>query len=179
MLAWFVEKLLRRQERQLGEPLNYLRKLYRLSPAAFWKFGAIGPLANHRKTAPAAEYYVARLTSARKAGCRECMNSVAALARREDVPEAVIEAALNRPEDLPARLALVRRFAEAVIDDAPAVNELRSEVARSLGDAALVDLAFAVIVGQAFPILKRGIGRTAPEMAAAGRPSGSLAATEA
>jgi hypothetical protein len=50
MLGWLVERLLRRQERQLGEPLGYLRKLYRLSPAAFWKFGAIGPLAQQRLT---------------------------------------------------------------------------------------------------------------------------------
>jgi alkylhydroperoxidase family enzyme len=159
MLAWIVERLLRKQERQLGEPLGYLRKLYRLSPAGFWKFGAIGPLAHHRRAAPATPYFVARLTAARLGGCAECMSTVAGLARTEGVSEALIEAALHRPEALPPDLALVSRFTEAVVKDAPDVASLRAASAQQLGERALVDLAFGIIVGQAFPILKRALGR--------------------
>jgi alkylhydroperoxidase family enzyme len=142
MLGWLVEKLLQRQERQLGEPLGYLRKLYRLSPVAFWKFGAISPLAQHRVAAPPNTYYVARLTSARLGGCAECMNTVANLARRDSVSETTIEAALKAPQDLPADLALVSRFAEAVVNDRAEVGNLRRELAERLGERALVDLAF-------------------------------------
>lgn len=128
MLAWIVERLLRKQERQLGEPLGYLRKLYRLSPAGFWKFGAIGPLAHHRRAAPATPYFVARLTAARLGGCAECMSTVAGLARTEGVSEALIEAALHRPEALPPDLALVSRFTEAVVKDAPECRKPQSGV---------------------------------------------------
>ena len=161
MLGWMIERLLRKQERQLGEPLGYLRKLYRLSPAGFWKFGAIGPLANHRSAAPPEPYYVARLTSARLSGCGECMKTVAGLARAAGVSEGVIQAALHAPQDLPPDLSLVSRFTEAVVKDDPEVGRLRRELSQNIGEPALVDIAFGVIVGQVFPILKRALGREA------------------
>jgi hypothetical protein len=89
------------------------------------------------------------------------MDTVAKLARREGVSEATIKAALRGPNGLAPALELVSRFAEAVVNDQPEASDMRREVSQRFGEAALVDLAFGIIVAQAFPILKRTLGRDA------------------
>jgi alkylhydroperoxidase family enzyme len=171
MLAWLVERFLQKQEQRFGEPLGFLRMMYRLSRGAFFKFGLIGPLTQHRTAAPRDCYYVARLVSVRKGGCGECTRTVANLARREGVAEEIIQAALRMdPDALPTELRPVLRLTVSVLEDRPEVPAVRTEVERLFGQGALVDNAFAIITGQIFPLMKRTLGHSRPCVAADLRP---------
>jgi alkylhydroperoxidase family enzyme len=159
MIRKLILKRLDKEERSLGESLDYVRHLVRASLPAFFKFALFTPLSQHRRKLPPAPYRVARIVATRDEDCGTCVQIEVNLARKDGVPADVIRAVLNnRPEDLPAELADVYRFAKSVVEASGEEEELRERVRERYGEEALVELALGIAAARVFPVTKRALG---------------------
>ena len=158
-----IRRLIRTQldatERKLGESLDYLRHVLRVSLRAFFKFGLFMPLAEHRRVLAPAPYRVARLVATRDEDCGACVQIEVNLAVAEGVDPDVLRATVQaRPDDLPEELGEVYRFAESVARADGAEAAPRERVRARYGEEGLVELALAIAAARVFPVTKRALG---------------------
>jgi alkylhydroperoxidase family enzyme len=159
MIRYLVLKQLDKEERSLGESLDYVRHILRSSLSAFFKFALFTPLAQHRRKLPPAPYRVARIVATQDEDCGTCVQIEVNLARKEGVPGDVIRAVLNnRPEDLAPELAEVYRFTKAVVEASGEEGELRQRIRERYGEEGLVELALGMAAARVFPVTKRALG---------------------
>lgn len=159
MVRRLIARKLDSEERRLGVPLDYLRYILKVSLRSFFTYARIMPIANYRKVLPAEPYYVARMVATRDEDCGTCLQIEVNLARADGVAPGILRAVLDeRPDDLPAPLAEVYRFARAVVGATGAEDPLRQAIADRWGDQGLVELALAVAAARFFPITKRTLG---------------------
>ena len=159
MIRKLILKRLDKEERSLGESVDYMRHLVRTSLPAFFKFALFTPLSQHRRKLPPAPYRVARIVATRDEDCGTCVQIEVNLARKEGVPADVIRAVLNnRPDDLTPALADVYRFARSVVEASGGDEELRERVRARYGEEGLVELALGIAAARVFPVVKRALG---------------------
>jgi alkylhydroperoxidase family enzyme len=158
MLRSILFRLIRRQERQLGASLEYLRDVARVSPSGFLKFALIAPLGTHRRHLPRDAWHVARVTAAFAEDCGTCVQIAIDLARRDGVSASVLRAVVaGDPSALPDTLRDVYRFAAAVAAGHDN-DELRKRLRHYYADEGLVELSLAIAVSRVIPTLKRSLG---------------------
>lgn len=159
MIRRLILKRLDKEERSLGESVDYVRHLVRTSLPAFFKFALFTPLSQHRRKLPPAPYRVARIVATRDEDCGTCVQIEVNLARRDGVPTDVIRAVLNnRPGDMTPELADVYRFAKSVVEASGGEEELRERVRERYGEEGLVELALGIASARVFPVAKRALG---------------------
>jgi alkylhydroperoxidase family enzyme len=161
ILSRLAARPLAAQERALGGvSLDYLRQLVRDAPGAFLAFARARAFLGHRGAMPADAHHVARIAATRAEDCGTCVQITVNLARQAGVPPAVVRAAaLDLPDELPAPLAAVHRFATAVARaDTAAAEAERPAVHARYGDAGIAELAVAIAGARTFPTLKRALG---------------------
>jgi len=158
MLKTLVHRQIHRQEQDYEMSLAYLHHIAETSLSAIAAFALFMPMARYRRVVPAAAFHVAALVAVRAQDCGTCVQIGVNMARDEDVAAEVVRAVLqDRPDQLPAALAEVYRYARAVVqqqDDAALREQLRDRY----GDAGLIDLAYALASAQVFPVVKRALG---------------------
>ena len=160
MIAALVEQKLAKSEREMGENLDFVRDIYHASPKAFLKFTQFIPLTRHRKQAPPAAYFIARLVAVQAEDCGPCVQTAVNQALEAGVPRELVAAALAGDDaTLGPKLSRVRRFAIAVARLDPTAEELRLELVQDYGQAAMVEIAICIATVRVFPALKRGLGR--------------------
>ncbi len=157
---WFLEWAIARQQRKLGESLNYLREIASMSLSAFFKFAMFVPMAEHRRVAGPDAYAVARLVAVRHEDCGPCLQTTVNLSLQDGADLGVVRAVLARDvEALPPDLACVYAFAHAVVTGSEEAGPLALRVERALGGrAALVDLALGIAGARVFPTVRRALG---------------------
>ena len=151
------------QERALGGvPLDYLRQLLRVAPGAFLAFARARAFLGYRGPMPRDAHHVARIAATRAEDCGSCVQITVHVARAAGVPPAVVRAAaLGRPDELPAPLAAVYRFAVAVtLGDVAAVEAERAAVHAHVGEAGIAELAVAIAGARTYPAIKRALGQS-------------------
>ena len=153
-----VERAIRKQEADLGAPLDYLRDIADASTSAFVKFGLFAPLSQHRSVLPREVWHLARLGATLAQDCGTCVQIVVNAARADGVPAPLLRDALAG-EPLPADPQLAFDYGAAVARDADDVLEHVAAARVRFGDDGLVELALAVATAQVFPIVKRGLGK--------------------
>lgn len=159
MLRWLIHKRLAAAEQELGASVDYLRHILRVSLGAFFKFVKVMPLAEYRRSLPAAPYHVARLVATRHEDCGPCVQIEVHLAKKAGVSAPILQAVLAaHPDALPEDLAAVYRFAEAVVTRSGEEDPLREQMRRHYGEAGLVELALAIAICRVFPTTKRALG---------------------
>lgn len=159
MLEWIVNRLLARRERQLGVSLEYIRHIYRISPAGFAALRQAMPLTQFRQTLPLDAYSVGRLVAARHEDCGSCVQIEVNLARQGGVSPDILRAVLNdRPEELPTSLAQVYHFARCVVATDGTEEPYREAIRQRYGEQGLVELALGIASCRIFPTTKRALG---------------------
>jgi len=159
MIRNLILKQLAREERSLGESLDYVRHILRTSLPAFFKFALFTPLSQHRRKLPPTPYRVARIVATRDEDCGTCVQIEVNLARRDGVPDDVIHAVLNdRHEDLIPELSEIYRFTKAVVEATGHEEELRQRIRERYGEEGLVELALGMAAARVFPVTKRALG---------------------
>jgi alkylhydroperoxidase family enzyme len=160
MIRNLILKRLDKEERSLGESVDYVRHIVRSSLPAFFKFALFTPLSQHRHKLPPTPYRVARIIATQDEDCGTCVQIEVNLARKEGVPADVIRAVLNnRPEDLTPELAEVYRFTKAVVGaSGEEEQELRQRIRERYGEEGLVELALGMASARVFPVTKRALG---------------------
>ena len=145
-------------ERTLGVPADYLRHILRVSLRSFFKFAKIMPLANYRRTLPAAPYHVARIVATRDEDCGTCVQIEVNLAKQDGLSPAVLRGARFAPDELPTELADVYHFAEEVVRKTGLEGPYRQLIRARYGEEGLVELALAMAACRVFPVTKRALG---------------------
>jgi alkylhydroperoxidase family enzyme len=159
MIRRLILKKLDAVEKDLGAPVDYLRHIVRVSLRAFFQFRKVIRLSEYRRALPPCPCHVARIVATRDEDCGPCVQIEVNLARKNGVPADILRAVLaGSPIDLPADLADVYRFADAVVRASGEEGVYRERLRRRYGEEALVELALAMAVCRAFPVAKRALG---------------------
>lgn len=154
-----LERRLNRDERQLGESLDWMRHILRRSLSGFRKLLRFMPMADHRTAAPRDVWHVARIAAIRHEDCGPCLQIVVNEALHDGVSPIIVRAVLgNNGGALGLRLDLARRFAMAVAAHADEAEGLRQQLVVEIGEAALVDLALTIAGVRVYPTIKRALG---------------------
>ena len=150
-------------ERTLGESVDYMRHVVRVSLRAFLKFALFMPLAAHGKKLPRDLYYIACFVATRHEDCGTCVQITINMARRDGVPDNVLRALIaGHPDELLDEARDVYLFTDAVVNaDEEIAAPLREQLRARLGEEALVELSFAIAAARVFPTIKRGLGYAA------------------
>jgi len=159
-IAFWFERPMRRMERRYAYNLDYLRHVWHVSRGAFRRF-AFGFMwfASGRDALPADAAAIAGIVSTRHADCGPCTQITVDMALEAGVDPAVLKAAIAGDLDhLPHALALVYRFAHAVVTADITAGDMRPHIVDLYGEKGLVDLATAIAVGQVYPAFKRTLG---------------------
>jgi alkylhydroperoxidase family enzyme len=159
MLRGLILNRLAAAERALGEPLDYLRHVVRVSTGAFLKIALLSPVQWNRKHVPADVYYTAVVVAARHEDCGTCVQTVVNLARKDGVAAETLRAVLDRrPGTIGGDVEAAYRFATAVLENTGDEGEFREVLRERYGDRGIVELAMAITRGRFYPTLKRALG---------------------
>lgn len=160
---WFGEKRLRAIEHDQGSPLSYLRQMLRVSPAHFFTFIKILPLATFRRALPPEAYHLARIVTARHEHGGTYLQMEIRLAQQAGLRPPHIHAVLNEsPCALPPDLAEVYFFAETVARGSGEEDHWREAIMRRYGEVGLIELAQAISIARLFPTVMHVMGCAAP-----------------
>jgi alkylhydroperoxidase family enzyme len=159
MIKWLIQKRLDAAERELGQPVDYVRHILGVSLGAFLKFTNFLSVSNYRRVLPVELYHIARIVATRDEDCGTCVQIEVNLAKKDGLPLDQLRLVLDRkPEALPEDLADVYRFAEAVVTASGDEREFRERIRARHGERALVELSLAIASCRTFPIIKRALG---------------------
>ena len=160
MIRRLVLNRLDSMERALGEPIDYMRHVVRVSLRAFLKFALFTPLAAHGRKLPVSLYHIACFVASRHEDCGTCVQIVVNMARRDGVPDDLLRALIaSHPEELPDDAREVYLFTDAVVNtDDEKAAPLRERLRARFGEEALIELSFAIAAARVFPTVKRGLG---------------------
>lgn len=159
MIRWLLRRQLAREEQKLGESIDYLRHILDVSVSAFLRFASIMPLANSRKTLPPEAWFVAQIVALQKEDCGTCLQIGINLARQSGVSTVLLRTVLDgKIAELPADLADVYRFAQAIVSTTHDESELREKLRERYGDRGLIELAYAIASSRVPPTVKRTLG---------------------
>ncbi len=159
MLKSILSAALNRMEKKDNYDLSYARYILQHSLSAFRRFSKLGSFSQQSEGVPTEALYAAKITSSLKADCGPCTQLVVGWAEKAKVPPAIIRAVLTRDFDrMPADIATVVRFTEAVLARDLAADPLREQIRQKWGDKAVITMAFAITTGQIFPLIKYGLG---------------------
>lgn len=167
MIRRWLKAALEKFGRRYDYDTTYMKELVDLDTGGGVKLALASPFLLHRFGAPKEAYFAAKLRSTMRADCGPCLQLVAKMAQEAGVGADTLLPALGKGQGSP-EVALAVRFADAVIDDAADLPEVMEAVRARFGKQAQAGLATAVVAGQFYPLLKRGLGHAqscAPVMA--------------
>ena len=159
-----LKDLLRRQiaafEKTWNYRADYLRDM--LDAGGVWtviRFGLVASL-GHGKHAPAEAITAARLVGTLAGDCGPCTQIGVDMAAAQGVAPEVVRGILAGDRlAMGEAAALGFDFARAVLDrHLSDADEIRAEIERRWGRAAIVDLSLALTTAQMYPTVKYGLG---------------------
>jgi len=157
MIRRILSHALRRFERRYWYDASYMREIVDADLGAGIQLMLATGYLSHRAGVSPDCYFAAKIRSARSADCGPCLALVIAMAEEAGVAPSTILAALGEGDgDAPVELAVA--YADAVLTNAPELPALVADVRAAFGARGLAGLASAVVGGQFYPTLKRGMG---------------------
>ena len=158
-----IARILKKQVAGFGDRYGYdagdLKELVDIDLIGAVKLLLAGAFIRHRFGLPAAPWFAARITAARRADCGTCLKLAIDMAVEAGVPLAAIRRLLlGSGKESPPDMQLAARYARAVLDNDPGLPATIEACARRWGKRGLAGLAAAVTAGQFYPVLKRGLG---------------------
>jgi alkylhydroperoxidase family enzyme len=152
--------LIRKQEKELGASLEWMRDVADTSLPALFKSALVTPFGNHRRYLPKDAWHVARLATTLTEDCGTCAQIVVNLALKDGVSPGILYAVIRgQPENLPENLRTVQQFASMIAagqDD----SALRELLLTHFRDEGIVELAIAIATSRLIPTLKRAMGHS-------------------
>ncbi len=158
MLRSILHGTIRRFEHLYDYDARYMHEILDASLPAFVKLLLARPLTTHRAGVPAEALFAAGMAAVRFEDCGPCAQLAVNMGREAGIAPAALRAIVacdTAAMSSDARLGLA--LADAVLAHAPC-DELRDEVRRRWGDAALVTLAYGITAARIYPTLKRVLG---------------------
>jgi hypothetical protein len=173
MLKWLIRWRISAFERTNDYDMSYARELLDADTGAFLRFARAVGISDYRRDVPRDVAYAVKLSGTLAEDCGPCTQLLVTMALREGVDATTVAAVLSGSvERMSEDVHLGVAFARAVLDHAPAADELREEVLRRWGPRGLVSLAFGLVGARIYPTLKYalGHGKTCQRVLVAGTP---------
>ena len=159
MLTKYALHKLQQFERRFDYDASYMKDILKASPMAFFRLVRLQGISSFREGVPRAPWYVAKLVGALHEDCGPCAQLVVNMAKLDKVAAPLIRAVVAGNEAaMPDEIRLSYRYARAVINREPSAH-LIDEINRLWGTLGHVSLAFAVVSGRLYPMLKYALGR--------------------
>lgn len=158
MTRTLLHRFIRRQERALDAPLDYLRDIADSSAVAFFKFTLLAPLGAHRRFLPLEAWHVARIAATFAEDCGACAQIALNLARRDGISLSLLRAVITEDDDaLPSPLADINRLVRLLSQrhDDPL---LRERLISYFGRDGFIELGLVIATSRFIPGLKRALG---------------------
>jgi len=138
---------------------SYLLYLLDDAPKAFWKFMRASALSRCREHAPVEAAFTVRLLATMTEDCGPCTQLLVHHAKEAKMAVDQIEAVLTRnPAAMNSVVSLAYRYAEAVLNRDPQVDNVREAVRSQWGDKGLIDLALSMQGARLYPMIKIALG---------------------
>lgn len=139
--------------------MGYLIELADIYPKKVSYYVKALSLANHNGHLPVELYYAIKIRSMQIADCGPCLKLTIAMAKEAGLSMVDIEALLQgKVGDCPRNIMLGWAYATAVLNQEPDLDTLVREIEIEFGKRGLWDASLAVVFGQFYPVLKRGLG---------------------
>lgn len=158
-MSGLVHAGLRRFERQWNYDATYLHRMADLMPDSLAVLNGFQAFGGRRGTAPLPLLHGAALAASLKEDCGPCAQITIDKIRAAGADAAQLRALVRRDFDRAHPLSVLGfRFAEAVLAGDPVADPMREGIEERYGEAAVAELAWAVVVARAYPTLKRTMG---------------------
>ena len=159
MIKWALHKAISRFEQGWNYDASYMHEMIDASPRAAWLFSRVTALGQFRRDIPLEAWSAAGITAVRHEDCGPCTQLAVTMAERAGVSPPVLGALLSdKPDAMPADVALVWNFTRATLAHDAAADEYREAIVNRWGRRALVSLAFAITVARIYPTVKYALG---------------------
>jgi len=157
MIKGWLKSVLETFGRRYHYDTRYMKELVDLDTGGGMRFGLASSFLMHRFGAPKDIYFAAKIRSTFRADCGPCLRLVVNMASEAGVGLDTLLPALGKGIATPD-VALALRFADAVLDNSPELMAVTEEVRQRFGEKTRAGLATAIVSGQFYPMLKRGLG---------------------
>jgi hypothetical protein len=157
MIRRWLKSVLDSFGRRYDYDISYAREIVDLDRGGGIRLALASPFLLYRFGAAKEVYFAAKIRSTLRADCGPCLRLVVNMATEAGVGLDTILAALGKGIATPD-VALALRYADAVLDNAPELMEVTEEVRQRFGERTRAGLATAIVAGQFYPTLKRGLG---------------------
>ena len=159
MMRWALHKAIAKFESNWNYDASYMHDMIDVSPRAAWLFSRVTALGQFRRDIPVEAWCAAGITAVRHEDCGPCTQLAVTMAERAGVSPAVLGALFaDKPEAMPADVALVWNFTRATLAHDAAADEYRDAIVNRWGRRALVSLTFAITAARIYPTVKYALG---------------------
>ena len=159
MLKKISEYLVTRAERRIGVELDSARRISQVDFGLFRRYGSIFSFLDGNSKAPPVAYHAARLRGALASDCGTCVEAEINLARNSGLDASLVDRVLSGEyAELPDEVAAVARLSDAVVARREDDPDARMLIVERYGEAALIEIAFAMNGAALLPGIKRTMG---------------------
>lgn len=159
MLKWFMKRKLGMFGRSFGYDTGYAADLVDGDPAAGLALARLSAAAAYRADAPAAGWYAAKIVAVMSEDYGPCVQLAVIMAERSGVFASDLRAIVaGDVARMSADASLGYRFATVVIERSEMLDELREEIVKRWGRAALGAISITIATTRTFPTLKYALG---------------------
>jgi hypothetical protein len=159
MLKYIYKKKMREFGEEYDYDMSYMEELVDIYPEKASYYVKAMPLASHNGHLPQELYHAIKMRSMQLADCGPCLKLSMTMAERSGLSKEMIGAVLTGDlVGMPRYIQLGWHYAEAVINRTDKMEEYTREIEIEFGKRGLWDASLAVVYGQFYPILKRGLG---------------------
>ena len=158
MLKRFLLNRIGAFERKTGYDASWMRDVVRGSTRAAFGVNRFMQLSRHRVETPKLVWHMARIAAMRHEDCGPCLQIVVDHALADGVDAAVIETAVQAPENLWGDADLAYRYGTAVASSSADADFTREQVLTRFNKTVLMELALCVATARVYPTIKRGLG---------------------
>ncbi len=160
MIRRFLDKSISRFSNHYDYDASYMREILDESTAAGFQLAMSTAFLQRDFGVSKEAFYAAKIRSVMRADCGPCLRLAMTMAQESGLsPDAILPALGHGEASEDAALAI--RFTDAVLDNSADLAETVEEARKRFGDRARIGLAVAVLAGQFYPLLKRGMGHAA------------------
>lgn len=159
MLDEWIESRIAKEERRVGETLDYLKYVWRVSRPTYFRYRRLSRFADSFRHLPALAWHVAAIQTTLHDGCSDCVQIEINRARAAGVSGDTINAVLGgRLGELGDDVCDVLRFTRAILCNDSAQDEYRRRIVERFGDEGLVELSVRISASRVAPLTVRALG---------------------
>lgn len=159
MFKRMISKKLDAFQTEWNYDMDYAREVLELGPMVLKRFFDATEIGKWSGTLPDTAHVAAKIVGVMAGDCGPCVQLVVNMARSEGVDPEILEAVVAGNDDaLPPEVALVTRFARALVTRSGDLPHFRDRVREAYGTAGLVAVAYGIIQASMYPTLKYALG---------------------